>query len=195
MGIDAGESLGHIGLKAVSRNDRDILDGPQRMDEDSDTDSLEADIDRELQEEDRLEALRAVNGPAQYTQVQRFRGEDDYDDIDIDVDDEIVDPNNIVTHQEGYDFERQEDGMAQDWDGASDDDRFDEILGLPRLPAFGQQQQQRNLDVSALFPGFERGAILDFTDYTASRPRKRARLSKGTIQCAFLTVPCDLWKI
>ncbi|GAA5893262.1 histone acetyltransferase [Sporobolomyces salmoneus] len=172
--------------KFADDGDDDDLDDEDLEDERED---YEAMIDREMREE---QSGKTSNKKQQQQQQQKtgtskglLRGEEDDFDEDYDEDETMLDPQL---------FQTQVKAEPRD----EDDDLFggsDSSSPPPQHPQTAPTQdpmQVENLaappakkvDVKDLFPSFEYGKTLEFTDLFAMRPRKKRRMAKEGIKLA-----------
>jgi hypothetical protein len=132
---------------------------------------LEAQVDREMYSEKYHKAgLKAVAAPAKL-----MRGEeDDFDEDDEDEDEEMEDGTVKVKRE-------QEEGDDPFGSGEEDgEERYREVSA----EVIAAPPPMKKVDVKALFPDFDYGKILDFTNLfsTAKRPSKRQKKSFQPVQ-------------
>lgn len=137
---------------------------------------LEAQVDREMYSEKyRKAGLKAVAAPAKL-----MRGEED--DFDDDEEEDEGEEGAVV----------KEEPMEQDDDlfgSGEDEEGYKEMSVEPIAPP----PPMKEVSVKDLFPDFEYGKVLDFTDLfsTSSRPRKRQKKTFPSVKRAFeLTSLC-----
>ena len=105
-----------------------------------------------------------------------MRGEEDDFDDDEDEDDEMEDGTVKVKDEQAEGDDMFGSGQEDD-----DEERYKEVT--PEVIA--APPPLREVDVKALFPDFDYGKILDFTNLfsTAKRPSKRQKKSFPPVQC------------
>ncbi|GAA5988754.1 hypothetical protein JCM11641_006528 [Rhodosporidiobolus odoratus] len=172
--------LGIKGTNAFSRdsiyNDK-FADDDQALDDDDlndDREDFEAMIDREMREEKFGGIGAGSSKPAAVGGGKLLRGEEDDFDEEYDEEDEPMRDGAAAVKQEP----RDED----------DDDLFGSPSPAPEAPqqdiVIEQPPPKKTVDVKDLFPSFEPGAKLDFTDLFAMPPRKKRRVAAEGVKLA-----------
>ncbi|GAA5861842.1 hypothetical protein JCM8547_008572 [Rhodosporidiobolus lusitaniae] len=187
-----GAVQSQLGIKRTNAFNRDSIYNDKFADDDLDDEDLEDDredfeamIDREMREErfgkkTQVGTSKAAGtGGAAVGGGRLLRGEEDDFDEDYDEEDEPM-----------------ADAKAVKTEPRDDDDDAD-LFGSPSPEPTAQQQQQRSMeveqlapppakkvDVKELFPSFEYGAKLDFTELFGMRPRKKRRVATEGVKLA-----------
>ncbi|GAA5888299.1 hypothetical protein JCM5296_003279 [Sporobolomyces johnsonii] len=164
-----------LGIRSSAQLNRDSIYADRFADDDGALDDEDLDDEREdyeavIDREMREEGNKAHRAAAARAGAALLRGEEDDFDEDYDEDD---------TMQGGVKQEPTDD--AGDLFGRS-----------PSPPPAAVPLQVENLappparkvDVKELFPGFEYGKTLEFTDLFAMRPRKKRRMAKAGVTLA-----------
>lgn len=160
-------------------------------------DDWEDEIDKELDEEDKMIGGSNLNGSMHFTKT-KMRGEDDDFDEDDDDDDG---PRN----RDGYDFalpadsellrvkqEEREENEEQDDDDP--DYAMQQQLFQQSIARMQQQQQYQAegrspsppvMDIRTLYPSFAPNKILNFTELFTTRPKKKRRIDSNVEPCTF----------
>ncbi|GAA5977901.1 hypothetical protein JCM21900_003126, partial [Sporobolomyces salmonicolor] len=164
-----------LGIRSSAQLNRDSIYADRFADDDGALDDEDLDDEREdyeavIDREMREEGNKANRAAAARPSGALLRGEEDDFDEDYDEDDTV------------------QGGVKQE----PTDDARDLFGGSPSLPSVAVPIQVENLappptrkvDVKELFPGFEYGKTLEFTDLFAMRPRKKRRLAKEGVTLA-----------
>lgn len=200
--LDALRQMGLVSGKGGKMRASDLERGPFADGDGGDDDdnkyddAMEAELNREFAEEERLAAeARAAAGPS----AKRVRGEED--DYDFDEEDAAADKQGEPADQSDDDlFGGDADGS--EYDPGSDVD-MKPVAGAQTQPQQQQQQKQQPLRPTAeeqqsadanlvkqYYPAFDPAATLNFTDLLAPRTRddKRKKAGRGPVQ----SEPADL---
>lgn len=154
----------------------DLENGPYADDGASDgekyDDELEAELNRELAEEDRL-AAEALAAAGNTKANQRVRGEDDDYDFDEDEQGEI-----------GAKGEESDDLFGEESEYDPGSDAAMEGMAQPPKPSLEEQQHTDANLVRQYYPSFDPTATLNFTDLLAppTRDSKRKKPTRGPVQ-------------
>jgi len=169
LGIQASNKISKASIYADKFADDDLDD----EDLEDDREDYEAMIDREMRQEMNRGSKKQQKNASQAKGKQLLRGEEDDFDEEYDEDETMGDS------------QLQVKAEPQDDD---DDDLFggSDTSPPPRdMPAQDPMQVEdlaappaRTVDVKDLFPSFEYGKTLEFTDLFAMRPRKKRRVVK-----------------
>ncbi|GAA6041854.1 hypothetical protein JCM8097_004508 [Rhodosporidiobolus ruineniae] len=173
LGIQRSNAFSRDSIYADRFADDDgALDGE---DVEDDREDMEAIIDREMRQE-RFGGPKAGAGPSAGG-GRLLRGEEDDFDDDEDYDEPMT---SAATPAAAVKQEPRDE----------DDDLFGSPSGQQRgvdLPMDYERlapPPKKEADVKELFPGFEYGAKLDFTDLFAMRPRKKRRIATDGVKLA-----------
>ncbi|GAA5849102.1 hypothetical protein JCM5353_002538 [Sporobolomyces roseus] len=176
LGIQASNKISKASIYADKFADDDLDD----EDLEDDREDYEAMIDREMREEMSKGSKKQQKNASQAKGKQLLRGEEDDFDEEYDEDETMGDSQPQV--------------KAEPQDDDDDDDLFGGSDGSPPardMPAQDPMQVEdlaappaRTVDVKDLFPSFEYGKTLEFTDLFAMRPRKKRRVAKEGLKLA-----------
>lgn len=184
--------------KFADDDDGDGLDDDEDLEDDRE--DYEAMIDREMREEMDKEAKKRkklekeTGGKAKGKQLMRGE-EDDFDEED-DEDEAMKDDTTTTTTR--VKDEPKDDDDEDDLFGGSDSSSPPPAHQQPQsnvsqLPTQDPIQVEnlaappaKQVDVKDLFPSFEYGKTLEFTDLFAMRPRKKRRVAKEGVKREFI---------
>jgi transcription initiation factor TFIID subunit 1 len=176
-----------LGLRGTNKISKDSIYADKfadddLSDEDDEREDYEAMIDREMREE-RSGAAKKQQKDGAGPSKQLLRGEEDDFDEDYDEDETMQDGSKLQTQVKA--------------EPADDDDLFGGSDSSSPPPQQTQQEEPmqvenlaapppKKVDVKDLFPSFEYGKTLEFTDLFAMRPRKKRRMAKEGVKRKFL---------
>ncbi|BGP00755.1 Atypical/TAF1 protein kinase [Rhodotorula toruloides ATCC 204091] len=181
-----GAVQSQLGIKGTNAFSRDSIYADRFADDDGglddedledDREDFEAMIDREMREEKygKKGAASGASSAAAGGRGRLLRGEDD--DFDEDYD--------------------EDEGTADERTRVKDEPMDDTLFGSPS-PAPAQHQPMeveklapppaKKIDVKDLFPSFEHGKTLEFTELFAMRPRKKRRVATDGVKLALPTL-------
>ncbi|GAA5834228.1 hypothetical protein JCM11251_000576 [Rhodosporidiobolus azoricus] len=181
---DLGAVSGQLGLSSKSAFSRDSIyadkfaDDDGALDEDDlddEREDFEAMIDREMREERYGKSGTAAGSSKGAGGGRLLRGEEDDFDEDYDEDETMADSAAKVKQELDEDDDLFGGSSSPAQQGAEVQPMQVEQLAPP--PA-------RKIDVKELFPTFEYGAKLDFTELFAMRPRKKRRVVTEGVKLA-----------
>lgn len=175
-------SLSSFGLSSASAAgfSRDAIYNAKFMDDDDDQDGddLEDQVDKEMYDE----KFSKSSGPGGSKKAGLVRGEeDDFDDDDDDEEGEEEKP--IIPLDSAVEEEEEEQDAPTQSSAELAQQRKEERM-LARINKRGLKDATANATnttavVKELFPAFEKGKTLAFTDLFGTRPRKRRRKDVG----------------
>ncbi|KAI5476818.1 transcription initiation factor TFIID subunit 1 [Pseudohyphozyma bogoriensis] len=153
--------LGQLGISSTSAFSRDSIYKGKFVDEEE-GDDLEDEVDREM--EDEMYRGKSAAGAGAGTGAGLVRGEEE--DFDDDDEEEADGGATEIKVKE----EPKDDDEGLFGDNASPEEERMDVEVDPSA-----QEPPKTVDVKDLFPTFQYGKVLDFTDLFATRPRKKAK--------------------